>query len=829
MKKIALLLLLFMGIVVSYSATLLANGEELIDLFPYRQEACLNSTNACTQTKLGNSNWQYIYNGHRYHVVRGSARYVTEFDDKNADGFIDATEMTALTWNAFASVIINDTAEGVVLKTANARTDLTSVVHRIYTYYDQTGKLTMFEDQILTYYIFNDGTVEAPDWRLATDAEKQAFIDAPADSKPVTTRFTHIRMKLDSADSNGYKLEPLAYITWRNADVLATEPKTEWSKVVTGDPELVTIPAGWTVISYGTLDRDGTTNPATTNYIKSLPAAMINSATAPLQLIYNHQPATFTGIVAMDDDLVTPGVNVVVEYNGAFDLPNDISVAWLNMFNPSGKIINSTEKLSYEVAISKDDVVLETITFTYNSETDSYTPSGPVTKINSSVFGAGYKATYKAVTPKGAETLVTIDIVIGVMPPRFSGVANRYGDQGIMVDLLQGITADDGYGNSKTDDIVVTYPAGFNPYNPLPGVYKIDLQFTHHIFIAGIAPTVTVKTEVVSWNPTLYFNKPVAVNDAAGVIKVWSDQALARTAGSAWGSVITIVAADGTLKERYDRYNWNYTTSTGTVVGDATLFAAWQANITLLPGEYVVAAHGSVHATRLRAANLAFGDPVVVVVGRPDFNYDIVTNASYTMTIDDTVAPVVLAVADNYRVEIGRFTNVNELILSNVTAFDNYNARQDIALFVSNNGGLNLNNPGTYAVTVTAEDIAGNASTVTFNVILTQPTITTASIQALIAAGTLTQAQIQALIDADMLTEAQVIALINQNAISQAQVQAMIDAAVEEAINELRDELTAEVETGCGRTAINVSAANLILPLIGMFTLAGIAFMKRFF
>jgi len=829
MKKITLLLLLFMGLVLSYTATVYADGEELIDLFPYRQEACLNSTNECTQTKLGNSNWQYIYNGHRYHVVRGSARYVTEFDDADADGFIGATEMTALSWNAFASVIINDTAEGVVLKTANARTDLTSVVHRIYSYYDQTGKLVMFEDQILTYYIFNDGTVELPDWRLATDAEKQAFIDAPAESKPVTTRFTHIRMKLDSTDSDGYKLEPLTYITWKNADVPAEQPKTEWSKIVTGDPELVTIPAGWTVISYGTLDRDGTTNPATTNFIKSLPAAMINTATAPLQLIYNHQPAMFDGIIAMDDDLVTPGINVVVEYEGSFDLPNTISASWLNMFDTNNKIINSTEKLNYEVTISKNGVNLETITYTYDSITDAYTPSGSVTQIDSSVFGSGYVATYKAITPKGAETLAVVDIVIGVMPPRFSGVANRYSDQGIMIDLMEGITADDGYGNSKTNDVMVTYPANFNPYNPLPGVYNIDLEFIHNIFIPGILPTVTVKAEVVSWNPTLYYDKPVNVNDAAGVIKVWSDVTLFRTAASAWGSVMTVVAADGTLKERYDRYNWNYTTSTGTIVGDATTFAAWQANLVLLPGEYVVAAHGSVHATRLRDANLAFGDPLIVQVGKADFDYDIVTQSSYTITVDDTVAPIVLAVADNYRVEIGRFTNVNELILSNVTVFDNYDAKQDIALFVSNNGGLNLNNPGTYAVVVTAEDIAGNASTVSFNIILTQPTLTQATIQALIAAGTLTEAQIQALIDADMLTEAQVIALITANSISQSEVQAMIDAAVEDAIDELRDELTAEVETGCGRSAINVSAGNLILPLIGVFTLAGIAFMKRFF
>ncbi len=69
------------------------------------------------------------------------------------------------------------------------------------------------------------------------------------------------------------------------------------------------------------------------------------------------------------------------------------------------------------------------------------------------------KTVYQAVTPEGDETEVVVDVVIGVMPPRFAGVEDRFIDQSIAIDLLEGITADDGYGNDITSSIEVTHPA----------------------------------------------------------------------------------------------------------------------------------------------------------------------------------------------------------------------------------------------------------------------------------------------------------------------------------------------------------------------------------
>ena len=260
---------------------------------------------------------------------------------------------------------------------------------------------------------------------------------------------------------------------------------------------------------------------------------------------------------------------------------------------------------------------------------------------------------------------------------------------------------------------------------------------------------------------------------------------------------MVVVAANGTMKERYDRNNWEYTTSTGTIVGDATTFAAWKAALTLAPGEFIVTAHGSTHSPVLRAAALAFGDTIALTIGYPEFNYDIVTEASYVLTVDDITAPKVVVVNNNYKVETNAFANVTQAILANVVAFDNYDSNADLSMYVSSNGGMTLV-PGTYTVEVTVEDEAGNSTVVSFSVTVVPAKLTQAEVQALLDAQTLTQAEIQALINASQLTEAQVNALITAGVYTEAQIQAMIDASI-----------TAIPETGCG-SSINIGSSLMI-------------------
>ena len=816
MKKLVLLFLLGLFAAFGFSMTSYADDVDgLIELYPYDQEACLEATSECTYTKLGNSNWDFVYYGHRYHVVRGSARYTNEWTDTNADGFIDALEMTATPWNAFASVIINDTDESVVLKTANARTDLTSVVHRKYAYFDETGQLQMFEDHISTFYIHNDGTDLTPanaDWRLATQAEIDAFTAA---TDPVTetpnTKLTHMRMALDDTDSDGYVIEPLGYLKWTNAGVdTTTDLDVEnWSVILTGNPNYVSIPAGWTVVSFGTNDR-GTLNPKTTAYILSLPTAMLDDTVAPFYTEYTDQPSTFAGITALDDDGVTPGTNIVVDYNGAFDLPTTVTASWLDMFDGDGKIINDTEMLDYSVVISQDGVDLETIDFTYDSVTMTYTASGPVTSIDSSVFGSGYTATWMVTNPAGLDTEVSADIVIGVMPPKFVGVADRYVDQGVFVDLLEGVTADDGYSNDKTSTVQITTPVGFNMYNPLPGEYQIDLTFTHHVHFDGVQSQVDINGTIVNFNETTALNADVNIN-TFGSLVVFTEITNFTDSTTSWGSVIVVVAADNTVKEVYDRYDWGHITSTGEVIEDLTLFTAWQAALTLAEGEFIIAGHGSVVTPPLRA--LVFGSPVTLTIGYPDFDYDIVTDASYMLTVDDLTAPLLLVVNDNYKITTDEFTSVNNAILSNVVAFDLTDDYEDLAIYVSNPGGMSLTTAGTYTVEVTVEDLAGNTAVQSFDITVIAAKVNEADVDAIIDSLDLLSAdEIQALIDAlGAVSAADVQALIDAQTLTEAEIQALIDAATPE-------------DTGCGSA---ISTGSVIFFVLSASAIASTIFIAR--
>lgn len=768
MKKLVMFLLLGLSLVLAPGRYSAAESEELIDLYPYDQEACLLATSECTQTKLGDSFWDFEYYGHRYHIVRGSARYVKDFSDDDSDGFISPLEMTRTSWNAFASLIINDTEEGVILSTASARADLTDVVHRMYAYFDADGQLYMFEDHIVTYFIVNDNASNLSadaDWRLGTTEEKATYDAAAEDAKPTNMRLAHIRMALSDTDSDGYVIEPIGYLKWSNVDIVAegeTDPE-KFSTIVDGNPDFVTIPAGHTVVSFGTNDR-GSLNAKTFDYIKSLPTAMITDGVEPFKTVYTPQPAMFDGITALDDDGSTEGTNIVVDYKASFDLPTSVTASWINMFDEDGLIINQTEKLDYSVEIAQDGVVLETIDFTYDAVEDKYTASAPVTKVDSSVFGAAYTATFKVTNPENQETTYTADIVVGVMPPKFVGVKDRFSDEGVYVDLLEGITADNGYGLDITNTIEVTTPRGFNFYSPKTGVYTINLEFTYNVFIAGLPYELDVDGTVYSYDPAKQLNQDVDINNVASYggkqFALFTDIEHFTTAATSWGSIIVVVGADGKMQESFSRYDWKHideTNPTG-LIKDEVQFNAWKAALTLEEGEFIMAAHGSTTlAPTMR--NYTYDMPMTLTIGTPDLDEDIVKTISYVLTIDDITPPTLVAVDNKYTVVEGSYASVNDAILANVVAIDNFDSRNDIALFVTNNGGMSLSTPGTYNVVVTGEDSAGNSATVSFQVTVVAKEITEGKVDEkvedamddlkdFIGDNTLTEQQIKDLIEA---------------------------------------------------------------------------------
>jgi len=723
LKKIALFFM--MAFLISSAATMSfgaeENGDGLIDLYPYDQPGCLTVDEPCPNTRVGSSNWTFEYLGHRYHVVSGAARYVVDFEDENSDGYISANEMTQMEWNAFASLIINDTDEGVTLSTINARTDLTQVVHRMYAYFNEDGQLAMFEDHIQNYYITKDGDF----YRFATEAEIEAYdaADEPEEDTPDTLN-THIRIARDESNANGYVIEPLGYLSWRKAGADAEADPSEWSDIIEGNPEYVEIPAGYTVVSFGTLDRDNT-NSKTTDYIYTLPYSITDDSVEPFAKHYEEQAPTFDGIVALDDDPNVDGVNVVVEYNDDFNLDlSEVEVTWLQMFDNNGNIVNDLQYLDYELIISTlDGDHLETIDYVY--EDGSYTASADVTAIDTSDFGAGYLLSFKAVSPTNMETTEYAEIAIGVMPPRFVGVEDRYVNEGQFVDLLHGIVADDGYGNDLIDTVEVTIPNNLNIYSPLPGTYTIEMMFEHNVYIEGEPFILTIDGEDHEFNGETGFNGSQGVNQHVN-LQVWTDVEIFKDAASAWGSVMLVVDENGEVREHYNRFNWVYindeypegvaneNTGYEPFVGDQAHFDEWQANLELAEGEFIVAAHGGVAAEPIRF--LEYGDSVELTIGVLDIDEDLEAHASYVLTVDDVTNPVVMAANSNLKVYAGQYDSAQEVILGNVVAMDNYDTSSQLALYVINNGGLNVNEAGTYTVTVGAEDRAGNTSEITFDI-----------------------------------------------------------------------------------------------------------------
>lgn len=844
MKKV--LIGLFLGVMLflglRLSTNVLADGE-IIDLYPYDQEACLLAEDECTQTKLGSSHWTMTYFGHRYHFIRDVMRYGHEMVDDNSDGWIDDNELSGLSWNAFATVFMNNTASQIDVLTAGDRTDITDVVHRKYAYFDENGVLQMFEDHISNYYIYNDGDATTPDWRLAT-ATEIADYEAEVAAETITsgdpsadglTRYTRIRMALDDTDTDGYVVEPLGWLKWTNADVDTTTEldETKWSTIIDDDPNNVYIPAGWTVVTFGTNDRT-TVNPKTTDYILSLPEAMIDDTVDPMFMEYDDQPASFSGVLGLDDDPSTPGVNVVVDYNGTYTLPTDISATWVNMFDDTdGSVINSVENLDYTFDIYQDEDLLETITYTWNETTEEYDASGEQTVIDTSVFGSGYQGVYTAETPEGDVTEVEIDIVIGVMPPKFIGVEDRYIDEDMYVDVLEGITADDGYGNDKTDDIEVTLPEELNPYFPQPGSYEVELEFTHHVHFDGLESVLNYTYDSTdyefSWDPETQLNADVDINTfcntSSNPFCAWNDLTNFRDSGSAWGSVWVVIGADGKIDEIYDRYTWDHTTETGTTNDGGAGFDDWQANLTIEDGGFVLGAHGSAScAAQWRFMD--YDDQIDLVIGTPDFDYDIVTESNYILTVDDRTAPVALVVNNDYVIDETDFDNVNKAILANVVAFDNYDPVDDLAVYVSDNGGLMLDTPGTYTVEVTVEDMAGNSAIVEFDIeVEAAPIILSeADVQALIdGVDILTEAEVQAMLDDQVLTQAEIQTLIDNNVMTEEDVQDLIDAVdllTDAEVQDMIDDSINDIpETGCGSSGKIIPS----IGIMGIITLLGAA------
>lgn len=794
MKKLISVLTLVFTLVLSLGFLEVEAADPLIEVYPYNSLDCSLGNDDCGFAKVGRNNWTVTYNGYRYWVINDNTRYAHEFNDANSDGYISPGEYQGLRYNAFGVLFINNTAATVKLKGDAARADLTTVTHRIWSYYDETGVLQMLENQIHTTHMVNDNHgVEGAeaDWRLATAIEAEEYDAAPADAKPANMLNTHYRIIRSATDTDGYVMEPLKYIQWVHKDY---DPDVEGSKKSTlldYDPIEAHIPAGWSVLTFGTHDRGA--YPPALNMVLSLPATFLDEVPKTAEMKYNDVPAVFTGFAGLDDNPYIAGVQVVADFDEPFELDaSGLKATYTNMYDAEGNVINERNvPIDFALEVSQDGVVLETIDYVYDPVAEKYTASGPFTKVDTSVFEQVYDLKMKATTPRGVAGEVSGIIVVGVLPNRFEGVSNKIIRDGQYIDLLEGVEGFNGNDVDITDDIVVSWSAGFNPYNPQPGKYTITLDVAYEYHWApvltddaqtGFKLTFTNVSDpenpvVRGTNVVRYPSKyNVHFNKEASPLLTYIDyehrHLVAQTAGLGWGSVAGVVR-DGKLIHTWNGFS-SYTEKNE--LGETTAHANGEAMQTsirafeLQPGDYMILAHGSEEGNNIRHG---WGDEVLLE-GRPDVYYTAEAQVTYQVTVDDRTAPQIRVVNPNYVVDSTMFETADEAILANVVAFDNHSA--DVDLLVNDDGGLDLAVPGVYTVVVDAEDDALNSASVTFKVIVVAPKLTQAEVADLLDEQA---AELQEVIDA-------------QAALIAAQQAAL--AALEEQIEEdnaTKDELAA--------------------------------------
>ncbi len=742
MKRLISVLTLGLFLVLGLSLTLGAAETELVDVYPYEQEACLLAEDGCTQTKVGKSDWTLEYNGYRYHFVRGSDKYVSEMTP-NGEGYMDKTSYTPVTFNAFGMLFHNNTDAPVKFRDGD-RTALTVVMHRMWSYFDEEGVLQMFENHIYKKHMVNDKHDSGgEEWRFADAAEAAAY-DAAADGeKPANMLNTHFRIIRDKNSTKGYVLEPLGYLKWTHANYDSSDPTSKKSILLDYDPNEAHLPAGWKIVTSGTYDRS--TYEVAMGMVEKMPDTFLEETPQKAVFKFPEVAPKINGWAAKDQNEFVEGVQLVNDWNVpfAFDVTG-VSATWLQMFDENGKILHKTQKLPFNFIIKDIETkeVLETITYTAN-EAGVYEPSGPFTKVDTSEFENMYAVELVVKALNNLEDKVEGEIVVGVLPNRFEGVpVDRYEDDGIYVDISEGITAFNGNNVEISDALVFTHPANFNPYNPLPGEYEIEVYVDYEYVWPAVfdgKDRLTFKSD----DPAVadvyaYLQKErrnVAFDKGKTSLLTYIDyehkELVAETKGMAWGSVAGVIGADGYMKHTWDGFtSYTETKPDGTKIvhaDGAAMTNAIKAYV-LQEGEAMILAHGSAEGNCIR---YGYGKKVTVEEGRLEKRYTAKATTTYNLIIDDRTPPQARAVQNPFKVDNTMYETVNEAILANVVGFDNYG---ELSMFVTNDGGADLSVPGKYTVKVEVEDEAGNSVFVQYTLEVVEPKLTQDEVDALLAA-----------------------------------------------------------------------------------------------
>ncbi|QVK18507.1 hypothetical protein KHQ81_01975 [Mycoplasmatota bacterium] len=260
-------------------------------------------------------------------------------------------------------------------------------------------------------------------------------------------------------------------ITFVDADKLYKDEDGNYTNVADGNTAVMNddlgfvIPAGHSVLAFEYLDRSNFNN---TDYLKSF-YTLVNGTDGTAQIV--------------EHDITAPTIK-------GYNAEENVLLGKVFEYPELSGITASDIGLITDNDDDETPAVTRT-TYAFNKDTGEFDTE--VTEINTDLAGVEYHIVYTATDTAGnTATATTVVKVMAGYSPIFDGIANKTIGEGTAIDLLDGITAEDGYGNDITDKIIV-FKGGLVTTKPLPGIYEILYSVTNANNITTFAlATVTV-------------------------------------------------------------------------------------------------------------------------------------------------------------------------------------------------------------------------------------------------------------------------------------------------------------------------------------------------
>lgn len=487
MKKIATLLMLFIAmftVVVPVFAAEAAEPTPLIDLYPERGPG---------DTRYNQANWALEYAGYRLHFAQDHAKFLSLLKPESVvAGVVDTTDPKTIDplfkfqYSSIGHIMKNDTNQTITVKGNADRTSMMAGANRIMVIFNAQGQPVIYENTVTTVKWVKTET----GYVLATAAEIEADAKLPAEQqKLVSAAVRYVKTE------TGYAVEPITYL--KVTTVGLEEGK---SYLLNHDPRNVVLEPGAFMLAFGAIERRAE-NVHHLEYINNVLFDLVKGVkTAPTgKMAYTPEAAKVIIPTALDKDPQVAGIDAFVTPASTFNLTNllgldqklnrvdannkalpitGVHATWMHMFDAEGKLIYQTKFIGFEAQLFKGEEKLETVAFTYNAETDMYT-GGNFTKVDTQAIGSEYTVKIVAKNGEGKETTGSFRLVVGVIPPQFVGVKDRASNEGVYVDLLEGIKSNQGLELDSNYRIVVKKPATLNTYSPKAGKYTIELEIPY--------------------------------------------------------------------------------------------------------------------------------------------------------------------------------------------------------------------------------------------------------------------------------------------------------------------------------------------------------------